>query len=72
VSRGARSLAKIPLVHQPGTTFEYSVSTDVLGHVLERIAGKPLDQVVDELVLLSRPVGERVIYFPGNLLGETT
>lgn len=36
-------LAKIPLAFQPGTAFEYGISTDVLGFVLERAAGKRLD-----------------------------
>ena len=43
-------LAGIPLVFQPGTTFNYGVSTDVLGHVLERIAGQSLDRVLDEMI----------------------
>jgi CubicO group peptidase (beta-lactamase class C family) len=50
-----KKLADIPLLSQPGTTFNYSVSTDVLGHVLERIAGKGLDQILDEMIL--RPLG---------------
>lgn len=36
-------LAKLPLVHQPGETFRYSVASDVLGHVIERVSGQPLD-----------------------------
>jgi CubicO group peptidase (beta-lactamase class C family) len=46
-----KNLAKIPLVNQPGTTFEYSVSMDVMGLLLERVAGKPLDTLVNEMVL---------------------
>ena len=36
-------LAELPLLHQPGTRFRYSISTDVLGHVVERVSGKRLD-----------------------------
>jgi CubicO group peptidase (beta-lactamase class C family) len=36
------SLAKLPLVHQPGTIFEYGLSFDVLGAVVEKITGKTL------------------------------
>lgn len=39
-------LAKLPLAHQPGSTFEYSVSTDVLGRVVEVVAKEPLDSYV--------------------------
>jgi len=39
-----RRLATIPLAHQPGTMFHYSVATDVLGLLVERVAGMPLDR----------------------------
>ena len=45
-----KKLADIPLLAQPVTTFNYSVSTDVLGHVLERVTGKGLDRILDEMV----------------------
>jgi CubicO group peptidase (beta-lactamase class C family) len=43
-----RRAAEAPLVHQPGTTFEYGISTDVLGRVVEAISGKTLDAFLDE------------------------
>ena len=36
------NLAKLPLVYQPGTVYEYSLSFDVLGAVVEKITGKTL------------------------------
>ena len=41
-------LAQAPLLHQPGTTWEYGFSTDVLGRVVEVVTGKTLGQVLDE------------------------
>src|SRR5215470_15452842 len=41
-------LAKVPLAHQPGTTWEYSMSTDVLGRVIEKISGTTLGRFLDE------------------------
>ena len=41
-SEMAEGLTKLPLVHQPGTVFEYSLSFDVLGAVVEKITGKAL------------------------------
>jgi CubicO group peptidase (beta-lactamase class C family) len=35
-------IAKAPLVNQPGTIFEYGVSTDVLGFVIEKVSGQRL------------------------------
>ena len=47
----AASLAALPLLHEPGTQWEYSRSTDVLGRVVEVIAGASLDAVLAERVL---------------------
>ncbi len=44
------NLGKIPLAHQPGTFWEYSISVDVLGLLLERVAKKPLDTILNELL----------------------
>ena len=41
-------LATVPLHYQPGTTWEYGRSTDVLGRVIEVVTGKPLAQVFQE------------------------
>lgn len=38
------SLGSIPLQYQPGTRFHYSVSTDVLGRVVEVASGQSLDE----------------------------
>lgn len=39
-----KKLARIPLVHQPGEAFTYSLSTDVLGRVVEVASGMPFDE----------------------------
>jgi len=36
-------LAGLPLSYHPGTSWEYSVATDVLGRVVEVVSGKSLD-----------------------------
>lgn len=38
------AVAKLPLEFSPGAEWNYSVSTDVLGAVVERVSGMPLDQ----------------------------
>jgi CubicO group peptidase (beta-lactamase class C family) len=50
-----KKLASVPLAYQPGSTWEYSRSTDVLGHVVERVSGKPLDEFLEERIF--RPLG---------------
>lgn len=37
-------LAGIPLKHQPGTTYEYGLSIDVAGYLVELLSGMPLDE----------------------------
>ncbi len=37
-------LAGLPLEFSPGTAWNYSVSTDVLGYLVGKISGKPFDQ----------------------------
>jgi CubicO group peptidase (beta-lactamase class C family) len=43
-------LAKVPLAHQPGTAWEYSLSTDVTGRVIEAITGESLGQFFQERI----------------------
>jgi len=37
-------LSEVPLLYQPGTRWHYSVSTDVLGYLVEKISGQSLDK----------------------------
>ena len=43
-------LTPLPLVYQPGTVFEYSLSFDVLGAVVEKVTGKSLGSHLAERV----------------------
>jgi CubicO group peptidase (beta-lactamase class C family) len=54
-------IAKLPLAYQPGTTWEYSHSTDVLGRVIEVVTGKSLLQAEKEYLL--DPLGMRETSF---------
>ncbi len=40
----AAKLARLPLLFEPGTTWEYSMSTDVLGRVVEVVSGMSLGE----------------------------
>ncbi|MGH6898535.1 MAG: serine hydrolase domain-containing protein [Geminicoccaceae bacterium] len=41
-------LAKAPLVHQPGTVWEYSLASDVLGRVVEQASGMRLGDFLEQ------------------------
>lgn len=38
----SQRIAKLPLAYQPGTTWDYSYSTDILGRIVEVVSGKSL------------------------------
>ncbi|SHH45461.1 CubicO group peptidase, beta-lactamase class C family [Bradyrhizobium erythrophlei] len=44
-------LADLPLIYQPGTSWEYSVATDVLARLVEVISGQPFDQFIQARIL---------------------
>lgn len=45
-----RRLGQQPLAYQPGTVWEYSRATDVLGALLERVHGQSLDVILREQI----------------------
>jgi CubicO group peptidase (beta-lactamase class C family) len=49
------AFSKTPLLSQPGSTWEYSLSTDLLGRVLEAVSNKPLSVLLDERLI--QPLG---------------
>src|SRR5215471_16008681 len=58
----AQRLAKLPLVYQPGTTWDYSHSVDVLGRVIEVVSGKSLYQFEKERLLDPLGMKETAFY----------
>ncbi|MFI5400210.1 MAG: serine hydrolase domain-containing protein [SAR324 cluster bacterium] len=48
-------LGTLPLMYQPGTVWDYSLAVDVLGQVVEKVAGKSLGAVLQER--LFQPLG---------------
>ena len=54
----AAKLAKLALLYQPGTHWEYSMSTDVLGRVIEVASGMPLDKFIEERITKPLRMGD--------------
>lgn len=48
-------ISKLPLLNHPGTTWDYSMSTDVLGRVVEVASGMELEQFLFKRIL--QPLG---------------
>jgi CubicO group peptidase (beta-lactamase class C family) len=51
-------LAKLALLYQPGTHWEYSMSTDVLGRVVEVASGMMLDKFIEERITKPLRMGD--------------
>jgi CubicO group peptidase (beta-lactamase class C family) len=54
-------LATLPFVAQPGERFVYGYNTDILGCVVERVAGAPLDEVIRTRI--TGPLGMKDTHF---------
>lgn len=46
----ARKLGQIPLKHQPGTRWEYSVSVDVQGYLVEKLSGQGFGDFLEQRI----------------------
>lgn len=57
LAENVRRIASVPLDFAPGSSWKYSVATDVLGEVIERVTGDSLSDAVAELV--TKPLGMR-------------
>ncbi len=59
-------LTQIPLVHEPGTRWHYSVSVDVLGRLVEVLSGKSFDQFLQERIFTPLDMRDTGFYVPAN------
>ena len=57
-------LPLIPLQHQPGRCYSYSIATDVLGHLVELVSGMPLDAFLRSRVLGPLGMADTDFYVP--------
>jgi CubicO group peptidase (beta-lactamase class C family) len=60
-------LASAPLGYQPGTGWEYSLATDVLGAVIEKVTGGSLETFVTERIAKPLRIESFVFNAPENL-----
>ena len=61
-------LAELPLEFSPGTKWNYSVATDVLGHLIEVIADMPLDDYFKEHIFKPLGMVDTDFYVPEDKL----
>ena len=68
IADSVKRLAGFPLLFNPGERWEYSLSVDVLGRLVEVVSGKPLDDFFRTRIF--EPLGMKDTYFfpPDNKL----
>lgn len=62
----ARKLGAIPLLYQPGTRWHYSVSTDVVGHLVEKVSGQALDVYFQTRIFAPLGMTDTAFYVPSE------
>lgn len=67
-AENARRIARLPLVAQPGSRYNYSLSTDVLGRVIEVASGRPLDRFMEERIFGPLRMGSTGFWVPDGQL----
>lgn len=66
----ARELAKVPLVREPGRTWIYSASLDVMGRVIEVVSGRPLDAFLAETIFGPAGMDSTFFHVPAAQAGR--
>ena len=66
------ALSKIPLEFSPGESWNYSVSTDVLGAVVQRVAGMPLEQVFRDRIFAPLGMDDTFFTVPADKVDRLT
>jgi len=66
----ARRVAKMPLRFSPGTRWEYGVSTDILGRIVEVVTQKSLGVALDEMIFKPLGMVDTAFVVPPEKLGR--
>lgn len=64
------ALVKYPLGFDPGSEWDYHVSTNMLGYMIERISGQPLREYVKENILLPLGMNDTDWYYAPDALNR--
>jgi CubicO group peptidase (beta-lactamase class C family) len=64
------AMAALPLMHQPGEVWEYSLSTDVLGRIVEIVAGARLSEALQKRVFGPLDMRDTAFFTPESKLAR--
>jgi len=60
----AQKISTVPLYHEPGSTFEYSYSTDILGYLIEKLSGQSLRDFFIDNIFIPLEMKDTDFYVP--------
>ena len=66
IGEAIRNLAEVPLHHEPGEKFTYSMGLDVLGYMIEIVTGKKLDVFYREEIFDPLDMNDTYFYLPDS------
>jgi CubicO group peptidase (beta-lactamase class C family) len=66
LAENMKKLAKLPLLFHPGDKWEYGLSVDLLGYLVEAISGKSLNDFLKERILAPLQMNDTRFYLPTN------
>jgi CubicO group peptidase (beta-lactamase class C family) len=72
IGDNVKRLAPLPLLFNPGEHFEYSLSVDVLGRLVEVVSGKPLDEFLRTRIFEPLGMKDTSFFPPENKLDRLT
>ncbi len=70
LAENVEAMASLPLMHQPGEAWEYSVSTDVLGRIVEIIEGASLGEALRAQIFDPLSMADTAFYTPDAKLAR--
>jgi CubicO group peptidase (beta-lactamase class C family) len=66
LAENMKKLAKLPLLNHPGDKWEYGLSTDVLGYLIEVVSGKSLNDFFRERIFAPLKMNDSYFFLPGD------
>ena len=63
-------LAQVPLLYDPGSSWSYSLATDVCGYLVELISGKPLGDFLSERLFKPLDMSDTGFFVPDEKLNR--
>jgi CubicO group peptidase (beta-lactamase class C family) len=70
LAENVEAMAALPLMHQPGEVWEYSLSTDVLGRVVEIVEGASLGEVLQHRLFKPLHMVDTAFFTPESKLAR--